>query len=125
MIDHITIAVKDVQQSKRFYEKAFSPLEYKVAFGEEGVFWAFDVGEGTLFEIRRAGDREAITSCHVAFRVDDEEQVQKFHGAALDAGGTDNGEAGPRPNYTENYYACFVHDPDGHNIEAMYDSGKA
>lgn len=124
MIDHITIAVRNVEQSKLFYAQALAPLEYKVAFGEEGVFWAFDVGEGSLFEIRNADINENVTRCHVAFRVTNEEQVQKFHIAALTAGGKDNGAPGPRPNYTKDYYACFVHDPDGHNIEAMYDSGK-
>ncbi len=124
MIDHITIAVRNVEQSRLFYQEAFSPLGYKIAFGEEDTFWAFDVGEGTLFEIRRAGAQETVTSCHVAFRVSNEEQVQKFHNAALNAGGIDNGAAGPRPNYTETYYAGFVLDPDGHNIEAMYDSTK-
>jgi len=124
MIDHITIAVRDIEQSKHFYEKAFTALNYKVAFGEAGVFWAFDVGDGSLFEIRNADANEAITSCHVAFRVSNEEQVQKFHLAAITAGGTNNGEPGPRPNYSEGYYACFVHDLDGYNIEAMYDSGK-
>ena len=82
------------------------------------------MGEGSLFEIRNANSNEAITRCHVAFRVNNEAQVQNFHLAALTAGATDNGGAGPRPNYTQNYYACFVHDPDGHNIEAMYDSDK-
>jgi len=125
MIDHITIAVRDVQHSKLFYERAFVPLKYSVAFGEENLFWAFDVGEGTLFEIRRAGDKEIISSCHIAFRVDGEAQVQEFHQAALKAGGVDNGGAGLRANYSPGYYACFVYDPDGHNIEAMYDSEKA
>lgn len=124
MIDHITIAVRDVQASKRFYEKAFVPLGYKISFGEESVFWAFDVGLGSLFEIRHAGEQEAICSCHVAFRVGGEEQVRKFHAAALGAGGLDNGAAGLRPHYSAGYYACFVHDPDGHNIEAMCDQAK-
>jgi len=57
MIDHITIAVRDLEQSKLFYEEVFSPLDYKIAFGEEGIFWAFDVGEGTLFEIYQLSRR--------------------------------------------------------------------
>ncbi|MCR9277028.1 MAG: VOC family protein [Pseudomonadaceae bacterium] len=119
MLDHVTIAVRDLQGSKRFFERAFQPLGYRVAFGEEGVFWAFDVGEGTLFEIREAGENETVTRCHVAFRVGKEQQVRAFHDAAIAAGGTDNGGAGLRPNYSEHYFACFVLDPDGHNIEAV------
>ncbi len=53
MIDHVTISVSDLEKSKQFYEKAFGPLGYQIAFGESGVFWAFDIGNG-LFEIWRA-----------------------------------------------------------------------
>jgi catechol 2,3-dioxygenase-like lactoylglutathione lyase family enzyme len=56
---------------------------------------------------------------HVAFRVKSKAQVDAFHRAALEAGAQDNGAPGPRPAYSENYYACFVLDPDGNNIEAM------
>mgnify|MGYP002626502350 CR=1 FL=1 len=124
MIDHITIRVSDLKNSKDFYEKAFSPLGFKVSFGEEGIFWAFDSGNGTLFEIAQYEGKTPLTPVHVAFRVKDTEKVQEFHRAALGAGAKDNGAPGPRPQYTENYYACFVLDPDGHNIEAMFDVWK-
>jgi catechol 2,3-dioxygenase-like lactoylglutathione lyase family enzyme len=52
MIDHITIEVTDIDKSKLFYEQAFAPLGYSLAFGKEGIFWAFDVGNGCLFEIQ-------------------------------------------------------------------------
>ena len=120
MIDHITIATTDVEKSKTFYENAFRPLGYKVSFGEEGQFWAFQLDNNCLFEIRKAKDNERpVTSCHVAFRVGSKARVAEFYKAALNAGAKDNGEPGFRPQYSENYYACFVHDPDGHNIEAM------
>ena len=121
MIDHVTIYVSNLESSKRFYEAAFAPLEYKVLFGKEGVFWAFDIGKGCLFEIAQYSDKSPLSSVHVAFRVRDIEKIQAFHAAAIAAGGKDNGVPGPRPQYTENYYACFVHDLDGHNIEAMSD----
>ena len=120
MIDHITIATTDVEKSKTFYENAFKPLRYTVSFGEEGQFWAFQLDNNCLFEIREAKDNERpVTSCHVAFRVASRDRVDEFYEAALNAGAKDNGKPDFRPQYSENYYACFVHDPDGHNIEAM------
>jgi catechol 2,3-dioxygenase-like lactoylglutathione lyase family enzyme len=121
LIDHITIRVANLQQSKSFYEKAFEPLGYKISFGEEGVFWAFDIGSGCLFEIAQFTGKSPLTNVHIAFRVDHSDKVHEFYLAALEAGGKDNGKPGPRPNYTKNYYACFVLDPDGHNIEAVFD----
>ena len=119
MIDHITIEVSDLQKSKSFYEKAFEPLGYRLSFGKEGVFWAFDVGASSLFEIQHTGSKPPLTRLHVAFGVDNKAEVDAFYHAALEAGAEDNGAPGPRPEYTENYYACFVLDPDGYNIEAM------
>lgn len=119
MIDHITIEVGDLEKSKLFYERAFVPLGYRLSFGKEGVFWAFDVGNGCLFEIQHTGAVAPLTRLHVAFRVRSRAEVDQFHRAALEAGAEDNGAPGPRPNYAENYYACFVLDPDGYNIEAM------
>ena len=120
MIDHITIEVSDLENSKIFYEKAFAPLGYKVAFGDKGKFWAFDVGVG-LFEIMPAKTELQITNVHVAFRAKNKSEIDNFHEAAIKAGAQDNGAPGPRPAYTKNYYASFILDPDGHNIEAMLD----
>ncbi len=76
------------------------------ADGEEGSFWI--------------GDNEAVgEGIHVAFAAESRSVVDEFHRAALAAGGKDNGAPGPRPNYGPNYYAAFVFDPDGHNIEAV------
>ena len=119
MIDHITVEVSDLGRSKLFYERAFASLGYGLSFGKEGVFWAFDVGNGCLFEIQATGEKPPLTHLHVAFRVKDIFEVDAFHRAAIEAGARDNGAPGPRPDYGENYYACFVLDPDGYNIEAM------
>lgn len=118
MIDHITIAVTDLEKSKLFYERAFQPLGYRLSFGKDGVFWAFDVGDG-LFEIQQADSKPPLTHLHVAFRAKSRAQVDAFYQAALDAGASDNGAPGPRPAYSPDYYACFALDPDGYNIEAM------
>ncbi len=121
MIDHITLYVNDLTKSKIFYEKTFIPFGYKVCFGEDGNYWAFGMGSGTFFEIAQNKNTEKVTSCHVAFRANSQKQVQQFYEAALAAGGQDNGAPGLRPQYTESYYAAFIIDPSGHNIEAVFE----
>ncbi len=107
MIDHVTIFVNDLLESKLFYEKAFTPFNFKISFGDDGKFWAFDTGNKTLFEIMQYKGENILTPCHIAFRARSHEQVQEFHKIALEAGGKCNGTLGPRPQYTENYYAVF------------------
>ena len=121
MIDHVTIKVSDLQKSRTFYQKTFKPLDYDWSFGEEGVFDAFELSSGSLFEIAQYRGEGNITSSHIAFRVSSRELVDAFYAAAIGAGAKNNGKPGTRPNYSEKYYACFILDPDGHNIEAMYD----
>jgi catechol 2,3-dioxygenase-like lactoylglutathione lyase family enzyme len=122
MIDHIGLPVSDLSRSKAFYEKALAPLGYSLVakvernafgapaagFGPEGnpVFWLG--GEGAL-----------NSELHIAFVAPDRTAVDGFHKAALAAGATDNGAPGLRPQYGAHYYAAFVIDPDGHNIEAV------
>ncbi|TIU37314.1 MAG: VOC family protein, partial [Mesorhizobium sp.] len=79
MIDHITIEVSDLAKSKLFYERAFLPLGYSLAFGKEGIFWAFDVGNGCLFEIQSTGETPPLTHLHVAFRAKSKAEVDAFH----------------------------------------------
>ncbi|PIQ91608.1 MAG: lactoylglutathione lyase [Parcubacteria group bacterium CG11_big_fil_rev_8_21_14_0_20_39_22] len=120
MIDHVSIKVSDLEESRKFYEKAFESLDYKIDFGELGVFWAFDVKKG-LFEIIQANKDEEVMPIHVAFRVNSKRLVDSFYRSAIEAGGKDNGKPEPCPEYTKTYYAGFVFDPDGHNIEVMMD----
>lgn len=124
MIDHIGFAVSDLARSRAFYDAALAPLGLSVqmevsadinpsggtaiGFGTPGnpYFWIGDnerVGEGT----------------HIAFTAADRPTVDAFHAAALAAGGVDHGTPGIRAQYHENYYAAFVLDPDGLNIEAV------
>lgn len=121
MIDHVTIRVSDLERSYDFYKPCLAALGHQWAFGEEGIFHAFDVGSGCLFEIAKANEKSALTPVHIALRAKDRQQVEAFYRASMGAGAVDNGKPGPRPNYTKNYYACFVLDPDGNNIEVMHD----
>jgi len=117
MIDHVIIGVSDVSAAKEFYQAALKPLGYSIGFGGD---WGagFKGGEGALdFWIRT--EEKAITPVHVAFHVEDRALVGAFYEAAIAAGGKDNGEPGLRPHYHETYYAAFVLDADGHNIEAV------
>jgi predicted lactoylglutathione lyase len=102
--------------------KSIYPIFYQIIFGKEGILWAFDIGNGALFEIAQSKDNNRLTSFHIAFRAKSQEQVQQFYEAAIAAGGKCNGAPGLRPHYTVTYYAAFILDPDSHNIEAVFDS---
>lgn len=116
MLDHVTIIVSDLDASKRFYAAALEPLGYRLALEGDG-YSALGAGDHAIPDFwLRAGTPSTVT--HVAFRAD-RPAVDAFHRAALAAGGLDNGAPGLRPHYHENFYAAFVHDPDGHNIEAV------
>ena len=124
MIDHIGIPVSNIDRSRKFYEAALGALGMSVqkefaADPTEGGWTAlgFGVPGEKIFWI---GDGDKVgEGIHVAFTADNHAQVDAFHSAGLSAGGRDNGKPGPRPNYGPNYYAAFVYDPDGANIEAV------
>jgi catechol 2,3-dioxygenase-like lactoylglutathione lyase family enzyme len=118
MIDHVGVNVSDYERSRGFYERALAPLGYSLlmepvqghgGFGREGKpdFWISGVRE------------PATENVHVALRAPDRETVDAFHAAALEAGGTDNGEPGLREQYHPTYYGAFIRDPDGNNIEVV------
>jgi catechol 2,3-dioxygenase-like lactoylglutathione lyase family enzyme len=119
MFDHVKFGVSNYEVSKAFYLKALEPLCVVV------------VSEGTPaygVELSQQGGDVSLCLCqtgekpahlHLAFRAGSRQQVDAFYRAALEAGGKDNGAPGLRPNYHANYYAAFVIDPDGHNIEAV------
>ncbi|NYT39985.1 VOC family protein [Sphingomonas sp. R-74633] len=124
MLDHVGFAVSDANASKRFYEAALAPLGITLLMtvpaeenGSGGTAYGFGKDDNPFFWV---GDNERVgEGTHVAFRADTRGQVDAFHKAALAAGGRDNGGPGLRPNYGPNYYAAFVYDPDGLNIEAV------
>jgi catechol 2,3-dioxygenase-like lactoylglutathione lyase family enzyme len=116
MIDHMGIRVSNLDRSIAFYTKALAPLGYALVMKWE-TFAGFGVGGKPDFWID--GTQPPKETIHVAFRAGGRQIVRDFYDAALAAGGKDNGPPGPRPHYHEHYYGGFVHDPDGHNVEAV------
>lgn len=124
MIDHIGLAVRDIGRSRAFYEAALAPLGIVPLMTVKpdetesgGTAVGFGMGNNPFFWI---GDNERPgEGTHVAFRVEARADVDAFYRAALQAGGRDNGAPGLRAKYGPNYYAAFVHDPDGINVEAV------
>jgi catechol 2,3-dioxygenase-like lactoylglutathione lyase family enzyme len=118
VLDHIGFAVTDYQRSKAFYEQAFAPLgvtllmefsEAAAGFGESGKPSFFLEAHGEPVRGR----------LHIALTAETRAQVDAFHAAGLEAGGTDNGAPGLRTIYHPNYYGAYILDPDGNNIEAV------
>jgi catechol 2,3-dioxygenase-like lactoylglutathione lyase family enzyme len=115
-LDHIGLRVTDLAASKRFYSAALAPLGMGL-IGESASHAAFGIRPMPYITVRLAETVEGPT--HVAFLAESRTQVDAFHRAALEAGGTDEGAPGLRPDYHEHYYGAFVRDPDGHNIELV------
>ncbi|MGI8864923.1 MAG: VOC family protein [Solirubrobacteraceae bacterium] len=120
VIDHLTLGVNDLARSREFYVRALVPLGFAEisAWCDDAHRVTFGLDEADDFSISTAYDTAAPV--HVAFAADRREQVDAFYAAALTAGGQDNGPPGLRPEYSSYYYAAFVLDPDGNNIEAVH-----
>lgn len=121
LIDHIQLVVKDLPASQKFYAAVFDVLEIPMGGTGEGFFWADELFVSTAESDAAQG--QLTGRHHLAFQARDEAMVDAFYQAALANGGKDNGKPGERP-YHPGYYAAFVLDPDGNNIEAVY-HGKA
>lgn len=117
MIDHCSLVVRDLERSKLFYEKTLAPLGYRLAFDLPQAVSFAEEGKTA------AGDfwlsQGESSASHLAFRAESHAQVEEFYAAGLAAGARDNGAPGVRPHYQQPYYAAFLLDPDGHNIEAV------
>jgi catechol 2,3-dioxygenase-like lactoylglutathione lyase family enzyme len=124
VLDHIGFAVSDLARSRRFYEAAMAPLGITLIMEvganqteSHGTALGFGVENNPFFWI---GDNERVgEGTHIAFRTVTRAEVDAFHAAGLAAGGRDNGAPGLRPHYGPSYYAAFLHDPDGINVEAV------
>jgi catechol 2,3-dioxygenase-like lactoylglutathione lyase family enzyme len=119
VIDHIGIGVRDFEESVEFYTRALAPLGFeRVAFTDadnrSAGFGVRGRDDFWIHEGRPAG------RMHVAFDSESREAVDAFHAAALEAGARDNGAPGIRSEYSDTYYAAYVLDPNGNNIEAVH-----
>jgi catechol 2,3-dioxygenase-like lactoylglutathione lyase family enzyme len=117
LIDHLQLVVADVERSKRFYRAVLEVLDIPLGGEGKDFFWADELFVSTASSQAAAG---ALTGrSHFAFQASSKEQVEAVHRAGLAAGGTDHGAPGPRP-YHPGYFAAFLLDPDGNNVEAVY-----
>ncbi|HJS05008.1 MAG TPA: VOC family protein [Variovorax sp.] len=117
LIDHLQLVVKDLAASRAFYEAAFEALKIPMAGSGEDYFWADELFVSTASS--KAANGQLTGRHHLAFQAQDEAMVDAFYKAVLAHGGRDNGAPGKR-SYHPGYYACFVLDPDGNNIEAVF-----
>lgn len=118
MFDHVKFGVSDYAASKAFYQKALEPLGVAVV-GEGVPTYGVELCGKTDASLCLFQTAEKPAHLHLAFTAETRQQVDAFHRAALAAGGKDHGPPGLRPQYHASYYAAFVLDPDGHNLEAV------
>ena len=116
MYDHIGLKTRDLDASVRFYTAALAPLGYELCSRDESGAGFGPPGEPALWLYP---SRTEGSHAHVAFRAPDHAAVDRFHKGGLAKGGRDNGAPGPRADYSPTYYAAFLIDPDGNNIEAV------
>jgi catechol 2,3-dioxygenase-like lactoylglutathione lyase family enzyme len=120
MIDHVSISVRDLDSAARFYEAVLGAIGYARLRNRPAT-----VGFGKRYPEFWLNHRPGMpsvgpdTGTHICVRAPDADAVRRFHAAALAAGGTSDGEPGPRPQYSEGYYAAFIRDPEGNRIEAV------
>jgi catechol 2,3-dioxygenase-like lactoylglutathione lyase family enzyme len=119
MIDHVSVAVRDLKRARAFYEAVLAALGYTilddrpatVGFGKKySEFW---------INLRPTAPRDDDPGTHVALRTKSKEAVDAFHAAAIAQGGASDGAPGLRGDANEGYYAAFIRDPDGNKIEAV------
>jgi len=115
MFDHVTIHVLDRDESERFFETVLTPI------GIESTYRTNTFAVWDEFYVTHADAEHLVTTrLHVGFSVSSREQVDAFWQAGIDAGYTDDGAPGPRPQYVEDYYGAFLRSPDGNSIEAVH-----
>jgi catechol 2,3-dioxygenase-like lactoylglutathione lyase family enzyme len=120
-IDHAKLPVSDLDVARRFYSVALAAIGWRLTTDDAPAVLHFGAGDGGEDDepIALQRVREPIAGSHLAFLASSRYQVDAFHAAAVAAGGVDHGAPGERP-YGPSYYAAFVIDPDGHNLEAVY-----
>ena len=117
LIDHIQLVVRDLAASRKFYAAVFDALGIPMGGSGDDYFWADELFVSTADS--EAAQGRVTGRTHLAFQAEDRAAVDRFHRAALSHGGRDNGAPGERP-YHPGYYAAFLLDPDGNNIEVVF-----
>ena len=117
LIDHIQLVVRDIEASRKFYRALFEVLELPLSGEGDDFFWVDELFVSTADSEAAAG--KLTGRHHLAFQARDRAMVEAWHKAGLKAGGEDNGGPGERP-YHPGYYAAFLLDPEGNNIEAVF-----
>ena len=117
LIDHVHLVVRDLPASRAFYTAIFEVLKVPIGGSGDDFFWADELFVSTADSEAAMG--KLTGRHHLAFQAQDHAMVEAFYSAALAHGGKDNGAPGERP-YHPGYYAAFVLDPDGNNIEAVH-----
>jgi catechol 2,3-dioxygenase-like lactoylglutathione lyase family enzyme len=126
MFDHVSIGVRDIARTKRFYDAALEPLGYKCLHQDANLLGYGRNAVGLWVRVaERPVPPDEASFLHFCFAAATEAGVDAFHAAALQAGGRDNGKPGLRTQYAPDYYAAFVVDPDGYRIEAYFGPGEA
>lgn len=119
MINHVSIGVRDIARTKRFYDAALKPLGYgRLSEGDGSLGYGHDAVAFWISASDQPVPANAKSGLHFCFDAPDRKSVDAFHAAALKAGGRDNGKPGLRADYGPDYYAGFVIDPDGYRLEA-------
>lgn len=119
MLSHLSFSVSDLKRSAEFYDAVLGALGYKRVYsGASACGWGDESGDEKFAIKKRVAEVTTPSpGFHLAFHAKTKEDVHSFHREALRFGGKDNGAPGPRPEYGPRYYAAFVVDPDGYEIE--------
>ena len=119
MINHVSIGVRDVAKSKRFYDAVLKPLGYTcLSDGKTSLGYGAGAVQLWILAAEQPVKADTKSGLHFCFEAPTRKSVDAFHAAAVGAGGRDNGKPGVRADYDPSYYAGFVVDPDGYRIEA-------
>ena len=120
MFDHISIGVSDVARAKRFYDAALKPLGYDCLYeGDGSLGYGKKAVQLWIGAAKRPVPADEQSGLHFCFKAPDTKAIDAFHAAALKAGGRDKSKTGLRKDYSPDYYAAFVVDPDGYRLEAF------